>query len=148
MSSTYNILNNVNNFFCFLGLVFLRKKKKGFLYIDVLLHWVIVENETLNNIKWFCCSKQNRYFKNVLMIIRLKYFHESQNIIVMLPPGREFFCAKCAQFPLKLNDEHFSSRAVIIHFWDRPYPEMNFKSHLNAVILFKSGKMSDWHMSR
>ena len=34
------------------------------------------------------------------MIIRLKYFHDNLNIVVILAPGREFFTAKCAQFPL------------------------------------------------
>ena len=50
------------------------------------------------------------------MIIRVKYFRESQNIIVMLPPGREFFCAKCAQFPLKLNDDIFPLGQLLFIF--------------------------------
>ena len=33
------------------------------------------------------------------MIIQLKYFHDSQNILVILAPGHEFFSAKYAQFP-------------------------------------------------
>ena len=50
-------LLNVNVFFIFLdfGLVFLRAK--GLPYIDALLHRVIVWNETLNDITWFCYSK-------------------------------------------------------------------------------------------
>ena len=34
------------------------------------------------------------------MMARLKYFHDSLNIIVILTPGSEFFSAKYAQFPL------------------------------------------------
>ena len=34
------------------------------------------------------------------MIIQLKYFHDSLNIVVILALGREFFSAKCVQFPL------------------------------------------------
>ena len=34
------------------------------------------------------------------MIITLKYFHDSLNIVVVLAPGREFLSAKRAQFPL------------------------------------------------
>ena len=34
------------------------------------------------------------------MIIRSKYFHDNLNIVVILATGREFFSAKCAQFPL------------------------------------------------
>ena len=43
------------------------------------------------------------------------------SIVVILPPGRECFYAKCAQFPLILNgikliDGLVSSGTVIIHF--------------------------------
>ena len=34
------------------------------------------------------------------MIIQLKYFHDSLNIVVILAPDREFFSAKCVRFPL------------------------------------------------
>ena len=34
------------------------------------------------------------------MVIRLKRFHDNLNIVVILAAGREFFSAKCAQFPL------------------------------------------------
>ena len=75
-------------------------------------------------------------------MIRLKYFHDSLNIAVILASGREFVSTKCIQFPfniyrIKLNDEHFFCRAAIIHFWDKPYQEMNFKIHLNTVIVCK-----------
>ena len=36
---------------------------------------------------------------------------------------------------MKLNEGHFSLRTVIIHFLDKPYQEINFKSHLNSVLL-------------
>ena len=38
---------------------------------------------------------------------------------------------------MKLNERHFSSRAVIIHFLDKPYQEINFESHLNSALLYK-----------
>ena len=55
------------------------------------------------------------------MIIRLKHFHDTINIVVILDPGHEFLIAKCAQFPLtfmeiKLNDGHFFTGTVIIYF--------------------------------
>ena len=34
------------------------------------------------------------------MITQLKYFYDTQNIVVILAPGHELFSAKCAQFPL------------------------------------------------
>ena len=34
------------------------------------------------------------------MIIRLKYFHDRLNIVVILTPARGYFSAKCAQCPL------------------------------------------------
>ena len=46
--------------------------------------------------------KSNRYFQNVFMIIRLKYFYESLNIEVIVAPGPEFAYAKFAQFPFKI----------------------------------------------
>ena len=38
---------------------------------------------------------------------------------------------------MKLNKDHFSSGTVIIHFRDKPYQGINFKSHLNNVLLFE-----------
>ena len=43
-------------------------------------------------------------FQNVFMLVRFKYFHDSLNIVLILAPGREFFCAKCVQFPLKFTE--------------------------------------------
>ena len=34
------------------------------------------------------------------MIRQFIYFHASLNIVFILDPGCEFFCAKCVQFPL------------------------------------------------
>ena len=34
------------------------------------------------------------------MTIRLKYFHDSLNIVVILAPAGELFSAKYAEFPL------------------------------------------------
>ena len=36
---------------------------------------------------------------------------------------------------IKLNQGHFFFGTVITHFWDKPYQEINFKSHLNIVLL-------------
>ena len=38
---------------------------------------------------------------------------------------------------MKLNEEHFSSGTVIIHFLDKPYQEKQLKSHLDSVLLYK-----------
>ena len=38
------------------------------------------------------------------MIIRLKEFHGSLNIVVTLTPSCETFSAKCAQFPLTFTE--------------------------------------------
>ena len=44
--------------------------------------------------------KAKQMFLNVFMIIPLKHFHDSLNIVGILAPGREYFFATCAQFPL------------------------------------------------
>ena len=36
----------------------------------------------------------------VFMIIRLKHFHNSLNIVIILAPGRKVFPTKYVQFPL------------------------------------------------
>ena len=38
------------------------------------------------------------------MIIQFKLFNDSLNIVVILAPGCEFFCAKCAQYSLTFNE--------------------------------------------
>ena len=35
---------------------------------------------------------------------------------------------------MKLNDVNFSSGAGITHILDKPYQEIDFKSHLNSVL--------------
>ena len=35
---------------------------------------------------------------------------------------------------MKLNEVYFSSGTVLTHFLDKPYQEINFKSHLNNVL--------------
>ena len=40
-------------------------------------------------------------------------------------------------YGIKLNDGHFSSGTVIIHFYDKPYHEINFKIYTNTVRLCK-----------
>ena len=49
--------------------------------------------------------KVKEMFLKCFMIKRLKYFHDSLNIAVILAPGCEFFFTKCAQFPLTLRNE-------------------------------------------
>ena len=41
---------------------------------------------------------------------------------------------------MKLNKDHFSFGTVIIHFWDKPYQETNFKDYLNGAHLCKQRK--------
>ena len=51
-------------------------------------------------------------------------------------------------YGMKLNEGHFPLGTVTINFWDKPYQEVNFKSHLNSVVLSKQGKIqSDLHIS-
>ena len=40
------------------------------------------------------------------MIIRLKYFHNSINIAVILAPGHELFPIKCFQFPISVKESN------------------------------------------
>ena len=40
-------------------------------------------------------------------------------------------------YRIKLNEVYFSSEIVITHFLDKPCQEINFKSHLNSVLLCK-----------
>ena len=42
---------------------------------------------------------------------------------------------------MKLNEGNFSFGNVTIHFWDKPYQEINSKSHLNNILLCKQGKI-------
>ena len=35
---------------------------------------------------------------------------------------------------MKLNELHFFSGTVITHFLNKPYQEINFKSHLSSVL--------------
>ena len=63
------------------------------------------------------------------------------NIVLIIAPGCGFFPAKHVSFNIygmKLNEEHFSSGTVVIHFLDKPYQEINFKSHLNTDMVFFS----------
>ena len=47
-------------------------------------------------IKHDFATQSKTFFENIVMIIWLKYFHDSVNIAVTLAPGREFFSAKYA----------------------------------------------------
>ena len=48
--------------------------------------------------------KSKQIFLKCCMIIQLKHFYDSLNIIVTLAPGREFFFAKCEQFLLTFTE--------------------------------------------
>ena len=50
---------------------------------------------------------------------------------------------------MKLNELHFFSGTVITHFLNKPYQEINFKSHLSSVLTWKEWEiLSDLHMNR
>ena len=85
-----NWMTSVNDIFCFIGLAFIKKKRKRACCIFMLFFKI----KLWNNITWFWCSEQTRFFENALMVIliRLKYFHD---IVLILAPGYEFFWAKC-----------------------------------------------------
>ena len=40
-------------------------------------------------------------------------------------------------YGMKSNEGHFHLRTVLIHFLDKLYQEINFKSNLNSVFLWK-----------
>ena len=42
---------------------------------------------------------------------------------------------------MKVNEVHFSLGTVITHFLDKPDQEINFKSHLNSVLLCEYEKI-------
>ena len=80
-----------------------------------------------------------KLFKNAFMTMRLIYFHDSLNTVAIIALRDECFSGKYAQFSfntyeMKLNERPFPSRIVAIHFWDKPYQELNFKSNLNSVL--------------
>ena len=43
-------------------------------------------------------------------------------------------------YGMKLNKAHFSSETVIVHFLDKPYHKINFKSHLNSALFVNKEK--------
>ena len=38
------------------------------------------------------------------MIMRLKFFNDNPNVVLIVAPGYEFFSAKCIKFPLKVME--------------------------------------------
>ena len=82
------------------------------------------------------------------MILRFKYFHDSLKKALMLSPGCEFsllnYLIFCKTYGMTLNEGHFSTATVIVHFLDKPYQKINHlnghlnkKSHLNGVPRYK-----------
>ena len=72
------------------------------------------------------------------MIIKLKHFYGSLNIVVISAPGHEGFSTKCAQCSFIFTElENFSFGAVIFQFWDKPYVDVNIKNHLNSALICK-----------
>ena len=77
------------------------------------------------------------------MIIRLKDFHDSLNIVVILALDHEFFLLNVPNFQcfqyygMKLSKGYLSFETVIIHFWDKTDQEINIISHLNEELLCK-----------
>ena len=72
-------------------------------------------------------------FQNILMIIQLKYFRDSLNIVVSLALDHWFFNI----YRTELNDGHFFCGTVITHFLENFFQEINFKSHWNSLTLCK-----------
>ena len=48
--------------------------------------------------------KAKQMFLKCFMIVRLKYFYDSLNIVVILAPDCECFSTKCVQFPLTFTE--------------------------------------------
>ena len=71
------------------------------------------------------------------MIILFEHFHDALCIVLILAPGCEFFWLCSFLYGMKLNKGHFPSGTPIIHFLEKFYQEINFKSHLNYVLLCK-----------
>ena len=68
------------------------------------------------------------------MIIKLKYFHDSlNNAVISLVNALISFNI----YRMNLNKGHFSFGTAIIHFGDKPYQKINFKSHSNTELLCK-----------
>ena len=59
------------------------------------------------------------------------HFYDSLNIVLILDPGCESFCAKCVQFPLMIN---LIKKKI-------------FKSHLSSVLVVFKKILSDLHMT-
>ena len=79
------------------------------------------------------------------MIIRLKYYHDSLNLAVTVALGCQVVTFSLLSMCLilfniygkKLNKGGFSSKTVMIHFWNKPYEEINFKSHIVYYVVNK-----------
>ena len=59
------------------------------------------------------------------------HFYDSLNIVLILDPGCESFCAKCVQFPLMIN---LIKKKI-------------FKSHLSSILVVFKKILSDLHMT-
>ena len=70
------------------------------------------------------------------MIRRLKYFHDSHDIIVIQAPGCDFpffsFLLNVPNF-LKHLLNKIERRKLLSPFFDKPYQEIIFNIHLNNV---------------
>ena len=51
-------------------------------------------------------------------------------------PGREVLSATYTALPFT-EWEYFSFEIAIIHFWDKPFLDINLKSHSDSVLLCK-----------
>ena len=69
-------------------------------------------------------------------IIQLKIFNDSLNIGMISAPGREVLSATYTPFPFT-EWEYFSFEMAIIHFWDKPFLDINLKNHSDSVLLCK-----------
>ena len=76
------------------------------------------------------------------MILRLKYFDDSLNIVLILAPFSWIFLYSLCPisfniYEMKLNEVHLFSVTVIIHFLDKPYQKITFKNNLNSALFRK-----------
>ena len=123
--------------FIFEGLVFKKEKKRVCCILMFFSTKLLFKTQ-----HDFDSQSKKICFWNVFMIIQFSDFFDSVSIVVILAPGFRFFSAKSAQFPniyrMKLNKGRFSFGTIIIHFWDKIYQEINFKSHLNRCLMSRN----------
>ena len=77
----------------------------------------------------------------MVILIKLKYFHDSLNIILIMNFSGYMCPISFNIYGMKLNEVHFSSVTVMTFFWAKLYQEINFSSNLNNLLPCKWGKI-------